>query len=303
MRLVTFRSGGGARLGVVRRDGAHVVEVGDPAGMLALIDAGDRGLDAVREAVARGRGREHALEKVELLPPLPQPRGNVIAIGRNYEKHAAETAGLEGRQPSPPTIFTKAITSLVDPFGDIAIDPAISDRIDWEVELGIVVGKTGANIKRAAAMQHVFGYVALNDVTARDIQADWGGQYFKGKSLDRTCPTGPWIVTADEVPDPQTLGLRTLVNGTVRQNNSTAKMIWDVSELIAFFSTFYTLKPGVVIETGTPGGTAWAGDPELGGRPYEREDVQRGGYLQPGDVVTVEIDGIGSLSNPVVAAP
>jgi len=288
MRLVTFRSGGGARLGVVGRDGAHVVEVGDPADMLALIDAGDRGLEAVREAMSRGSGREHALEKVELLPPLPLPRGNVIAIGRNYEKHAAETAGLEGRQPSPPTIFTKAITSLVDPFGDIAIDPAISDRIDWEVELGIVVGKTGANIKRAAAMQHVFGYVALNDVTARDIQADWGGQYFKGKSLDRTCPTGPWIVTADEVPDPQALRLQLRVNGETKQDSNTSDMIYPVDAIIEWVSKGMTLLAGSIIASGTPDGVGFARTPPE--------------FLHPGDVMETEVESIGVLKNRIVAA-
>src|SRR5256885_616507 len=129
MRLVTFRHGGRTRLGVVHSDGSHIVELSEPGDMLALIDAGERGLDKAREAAAKGGGHEHAIDDVELLPPLPQPRGNVIAIGRNYEKHAAETA-QEGREPSPPTIFTKAITSLVEPFGDIAIDPAVSDKID-----------------------------------------------------------------------------------------------------------------------------------------------------------------------------
>src|SRR5229473_3396129 len=190
--------------------------------MLALIDAGARGRDKVREVAARGGGPEHGVDEVELLPPLPQPRGNVIAIGRNYEKHAAETARIEGREPSPPTVFTKAITSLVEPFGDIAIDPAVSDKIDWEVELGVIVGKAGANISRSAARQHVFGYTALNDVTARDIQSGWGGQYFKGKSLDRSCPTGPWIVTKDEAPDPRSLGLRLTVNGVVKQEGNTS---------------------------------------------------------------------------------
>jgi 2-keto-4-pentenoate hydratase/2-oxohepta-3-ene-1,7-dioic acid hydratase in catechol pathway len=130
MRLVTFRAGGGARLGVLRDDD-EVVEVTDPTSMLALIDAGGAGLERVRAAAASSRAKAHRLDDLELLPPIPEPRGNVIAIGRNYEKHAAETARLEGREPSPPTIFTKAITSLTEPFGDIAIDPAVSDKIDW----------------------------------------------------------------------------------------------------------------------------------------------------------------------------
>jgi 2-keto-4-pentenoate hydratase/2-oxohepta-3-ene-1,7-dioic acid hydratase in catechol pathway len=153
----------------------------------------------------------------------------------------------------------------------------------------------------------VFGYTVANDVTARDRQAvphPEGGFEYRlgpGKNFDTCAPIGPWIVTRDEIDDPQQLGLRTYVNGDLRQSNSTAKMIWDVATLVSFFSDFYTLQPGVLIETGTPGGTAWATDPEIGGKPYERGDVKRAGYLQPGDVVTVEIDGIGSLTNRIVS--
>ena len=288
MRLVTFRSGGRTRLGVLRSDGSHIAEVSEPGDMLALIDAGARGLDKVREAAARGGGPEHGVDEVELLPPLPQPRGNVIAIGRNYEKHAAETARIEGREPSPPTVFTKAITSLVEPFGDIAIDPAVSDKIDWEVELGVIVGKAGANISRSAARQHVFGYTALNDVTARDIQSGWGGQYFKGKSLDRSCPTGPWIVTADEVPDPQALSLKLRVNGVTKQDGHTRDMIYAVDAIIEWVSKGMTLLPGSIIATGTPDGVGFARTPPE--------------FLRPGDVMETEVEGVGVLKNRIVAA-
>ena len=288
MRLVTFRTGGSSRLGVLGRDGAHVIEVGNPLDMLALIDAGDRGLDSVRETAAQDSSRQHALDHVELLPPLPQPRGNIIAIGRNYEKHAAETARAENREPSPPTIFTKAITSLVEPFGDIAIDPSISDRIDWEVELAIVVGRAGANINRAEARQHVFGYMVLNDVTARDIQSGWGGQYFKGKSLDRTCPTGPWIVTPDEVPDPQSLRLQLRVNGETKQDGSTHDMIYGVDAILEWASKGMTLLAGSIIASGTPDGVGFARTPPE--------------FLRPGDVMESEVEHIGVLKNRMVAA-
>jgi 2-keto-4-pentenoate hydratase/2-oxohepta-3-ene-1,7-dioic acid hydratase in catechol pathway len=288
MRLVTFRTGGRTRLGVLRSDGSHIAEVSEPGDMLALIDAGARGLDNVREAAAKGSGPEHRVDEVELLPPLPQPRGNVIAIGRNYEKHAAETAGIDGREPSAPTVFTKAITSLVEPFGDIAINPAVSDKIDWEVELAVIVGKAGANISRAAARQHVFGYTALNDVSARDIQSGWGGQYFKGKSLDRTCPTGPWIVTADEVPDPQALRLQLRVNGVTKQDANTRDMIYAVDAIIEWVSKGMTLLPGSIIATGTPDGVGFARTPPE--------------FLHPGDVMETEVEGVGTLKNRIVAA-
>ena len=288
MRLVTFRSSGRTRLGVLQSDGAHIAELSEPGDMLALIDAGERGLERVREAAGKGGGHAHAIDEVELLPPLPQPRGNVIAIGRNYEKHAAETARIEGREPSPPTIFTKAITSLVEPFGDIAIDPAVSDKIDWEVELAVIVGKAGANINRSAARQHVFGYTALNDVTARDIQSGWGGQYFKGKSLDRSCPTGPWIVTADEVPDPQALSLQLRVNGVTKQDGHTRDMIYAVDAIIEWVSKGMTLLPGSIIATGTPDGVGFARTPPE--------------FLRPGDVMETEVEGVGLMRNRIVAA-
>jgi 2-keto-4-pentenoate hydratase/2-oxohepta-3-ene-1,7-dioic acid hydratase in catechol pathway len=212
----------------------------------------------------------------------------VIAIGRNYQKHAEETAVVEGREPSPPTIFTKAITSLTEPFAEIAIDPRISDKIDWEVELAIVIGKRGANIKSADGRSHVFGYTVLNDVTARDIQSGWGGQYFKGKSLDRSCPTGPWIVTPDEVENPQALDLVLRVNGTVKQDGNTRDMIYPVEAIIEWVSKGMTLLPGTLIASGTPDGVGFARTPPE--------------YLQPGDVMESEVEGIGLLRNRIISA-
>lgn len=287
MRLVTFQAGGGARLGIVR-NGDEVVEVDDPKDMLSLIDQGDEGLRKVEAALASPRSKAHRLDAVQLLAPLREPRGNVIAMGRNYQKHAAETAKIEGREPSPPTIFTKAITSLTEPFADIAIDPSISDKIDWEVELALVIGKSGANVDRSQARGHVFGYTVLNDVTARDIQSGWGGQYFKGKSLDRSCPTGPWIVTADELTNPQSLDLRLRVNGALKQDGNTRDMIYGVDAIIEWVSKGMTLLPGSIIATGTPDGVGFARTPPE--------------YLQPGEVMETEVEGIGVLRNRIVAA-
>jgi 2-keto-4-pentenoate hydratase/2-oxohepta-3-ene-1,7-dioic acid hydratase in catechol pathway len=287
MKLVTFRSDGGVRLGVLR-NGDEVVEVQEPVSMLALIDAGADGLARVASALSSPRARAHKLDGLALLAPLADPRGNVIAIGRNYEKHAAETARLEGREPSPPTVFTKAITSLTEPYADIAIDPATSDKIDWEVELGIVVGKSGANIKRSDARGHVFGYTVFNDVTARDIQSGWGGQYFKGKSLDHSSPSGPWIVTADEIPDPQALNLRLLINGVTKQDGTTADMIYSVDAILEWVSKGMTLPAGAIIASGTPDGVGFARTPAE--------------YLEPGDVMETEVEGIGKLHNRIVAA-
>jgi 2-keto-4-pentenoate hydratase/2-oxohepta-3-ene-1,7-dioic acid hydratase in catechol pathway len=256
--------------------------------MRALIDAGDEGLARVRAALSSSHSKSHRLADLELLAPLDDPRGNVIAIGRNYQKHAEETAFMDGREPAPPTIFTKAITSLTEPFAEIAIDPSISDKIDWEVELAVVIGKPGANIKRARALDHVFGYTVLNDVTARDIQSGWGGQYFKGKSLDRSCPTGPWVVTRDEVEDPQALKLFLRVNGTVKQEGDTRDMIYPVDAIIEWVSKGMTLLPGTLIATGTPDGVGFARTPPE--------------FLKPGDVMETEVRGIGLLRNRFVAS-
>lgn len=287
MRLITFRADGRDRVGVLRPDDqSRVVELDEPAGMLGLIDSGAAGLTRAAEALDASGAAEHALADVELRAPLPEPRGNVIAIGRNYEKHAAETARLEGREPSPPTIFTKAITSLTEPNADISVDPAISSDIDWEVELAIVIGRSGANISRADARRHVFGYTVLNDVTARDIQRDWGGQFFKGKSLDRSCPTGPCIVTADEISDPQNLRLWLRVNGEVKQESSTRDMIYAVDALIEWASKGMTLPAGCIIATGTPDGVGFARTPPE--------------FLRPGDQMETEVEGIGVLRNRIV---
>jgi len=285
-----FRADGGQRmLGVLRPGGEDaVVELSGFADMRSLIDAGDDGLAHVRSALSSSRSKSRRIADLELLAPLDQPRGNVIAIGRNYQKHAAETAHIDGTEPSPPTVFTKAITSLTEPFADIVIDPSVSDKIDWEVELAILIGKGGANIKRERARDHVFGYTVLNDVTARDIQSTWGGQYFKGKSLDRSCPTGPWVVTKDEIEDPQALNLLLRVNGTVKQEGNTGDMIYPVDAIIEWVSRGMTLLPGTIIASGTPDGVGFARTPPE--------------FLQPGDVMESEVQGIGSLRNRIVAA-
>lgn len=287
MRLVTFRTDGGARLGVMR-NGDEIVEVDDPKDMLSLIDAGDEGLRKVAAALTSPRSKAHRLDSVQLLPPLPEPRGNVIAIGRNYQKHAEESARKEGYEPQPPTIFTKAITSLTEPFADIAIDPAISTAIDWEAELALVIGRRGANIKRDHARDHIFGYTVLNDVTARDIQNGWGGQYFKGKSLDRSCPTGPWIVTPDEIPNPQSLYVRLMLNGKVEQDGNTRDMIYPIEAILEWTSKGMTLLPGAMIATGTPDGVGFWRTPSVS--------------MKPGDVMETEVEHIGKLRNRIVAA-
>jgi 2-keto-4-pentenoate hydratase/2-oxohepta-3-ene-1,7-dioic acid hydratase in catechol pathway len=302
VKLLMFRDGSGRRLGVVRHgvpeEVLDVAELAKLSGsgasfpdILAVVDSGEEGLERLRQlasspSAANGSAVRN-LAELTLLPPLDPPRGNVLAIGRNYQKHAEEGARALNTEVGPPTIFTKAVTTISGPYADIPIDSSVSDSIDWEVELGVVVGRRGRNIKRQNALEHVFGYTVLNDVTARDIQNGWGGQWFKGKSLDGYCPTGPWVVTADEVPDPRSLQLHLRVNGELKQDANTRDMIYPVDAIIEWLSVGMTLLPGMLIATGTPEGVGFARTPPE--------------FLHPGDVLETEVEGIGSLRNRVVA--
>jgi 2-keto-4-pentenoate hydratase/2-oxohepta-3-ene-1,7-dioic acid hydratase in catechol pathway len=282
-----FKANEGRRLGALQPGGEDVVvELPEFADLVSLIDAGEAGLAQARSTLSSARATSRRLADLEVLAPLDPPRGNVIAIGRNYQKHAEETAHVLDSEPSPPTIFTKAITSLTEPFADIVIDPSVSDKIDWEVELGVVMGRGGANIKRERALDHVFGFTVINDVTARDIQSDWGGQWFKGKSLDRTSPIGPWVVTRDEIEDPQALSLWLRVNGAVKQEGNTGDMIHPVDAIIEWASRGMTLLSGALIATGTPDGVGFARTPPE--------------FLKPGDVMETEVQGIGRMRNRIV---
>src|SRR5487761_192795 len=303
MRLLMFEHGSGRRLGVLA-DGSSdsVIDLTElaaatgsnppPADLMTLIEAGDAGMTSVKHLLAKlkpsaGAPIARKLVGVKLLPPLDPPKGNVIAIGRNYAKHAAETAA-KGQKPQPPTVFSKAITSITGPNDDIPIDPGVSEEIDWEVELGVLIGKAGVNITREDALEHVFGYTVINDVTARDIQSDWGGQFFKGKSLDASCPSGPWVVTPDEVEDPQALNVRLTVNGILKQDGTTSEMIHPVDSIISWVSIGMTLLPGMMIATGTPDGVGFARKPPE--------------FIHVGDLVEAEVEGIGTLRNRFVVA-
>ncbi len=289
MKLLTFRRDGHTRVGVLRPGSvAEVVELAEPVDMLSLIDAGEDGIVEARNAAATATTRTHRWEDIEVIAPLPTPRGNVIAIGRNYKAHAEESARAAGKPVDPPTVFTKAMTTIAGPFDDVVIDSAVTTQVDWEVEPGVVIGRRGRNIPRADAPAYVFGYVVLNDVSARDIQFGWGGQYFKGKSLDGYCPTGPWIVTRDELTDPQSLRLLLRVNGVVKQDGNTSDMIYPVDALIEWVSKGMTLLPGSLMATGTPDGVGFARTPPE--------------FLKPGDVMETEVEGIGTLRNRIVAA-
>ena len=243
-----------------------------------------------------------------LAPLLPS---TILCAGSNYHAHNREKAGapLSGKEPE---FFVKTADCVIGPGDAIIHDPVLTQKLDCETELAIVIGKAGRHIPVASALSHVFGYCIVNDVTARDRQVRRkpdGSTWYelgRGKVFDTSAPLGPCITTADEVGDPQTLQIRTRINGELRQSGNTADMIWSCAELIHFFSVNMTLKPGMVIITGTPAGTAWSSDPELGGHWLPPEDgealIPARGYNQPGDQIECQIDRIGVLRNRVVAA-
>jgi 2-keto-4-pentenoate hydratase/2-oxohepta-3-ene-1,7-dioic acid hydratase in catechol pathway len=302
VKLVTFEYDGRRAVGAV--DGETVVDLLFPGDMVSFVAGGDQSLAWAERKLAHPGTDAHRLDDVRLRAPIVPPV--ILNSGQNYWDHRDEKPEVDQQEPE---FFLKTPLGVIGPDEPILYDTIVTRKLDYEVELAVVIGKPGRHIPVERALEHVFGYTVANDVTARDRQAvphpEGGWEYAlgPGKNFDTSAPLGPWIVTRDEIPDPQHLQLRTYVNDEIRQSNSTEKMIWTVAEIVAFFSHFYTLQPGVVLETGTPGGTAWATDPEIGGKPFERDDVVRKGYLEVGDVVRVEIEGIGSLSNPIVAAP
>ncbi len=269
--------------------GAAALQAGS---MQCLIEGGADALAALRKVVADAEAGGHAdalaPENAALKAPIPIPRKNVFCVGRNYAEHIAEGDRAQKQNvgvTEHPVFFTKPPTSIVPPNGDVLIFPTVSEAVDYEVELAVVIGTAGRNISKSDAMDHIFGYTILNDITARDIQRRHGGQYFKGKGFDGSCPLGPWIETADAIGDPHALSIGLSVNGEQRQNGNTADMIFDIPTLIASLSEGMTLEAGDIIATGTPSGVGYAMDPPK--------------FLRDGDTVVCKISGIGTLSNAV----
>jgi len=298
LQLVTFTDAKGPRPGAM----AGVSQVLDliaagglPAGvtdMQGIIASGAPALAAIRAALAHpAPAALLPLEQVTLMAPIPRPHRNLFCVGRNYMDHVAEgdrTRGItESELPKFPQFFTKAPDTVIAPGAAIPDHTAtgVTKWLDYEAELTLIIGKPGANISKEDALSHVFGWTIGNDVTGRDLQRRHG-QWFKGKSLDRSCPLGPWIVPADEL-DAADLAIQLWVNGEQRQSSCTSKMIFDVKEIIHQLSLGFTLLPGDVILTGTPEGVGYAMQPPQ--------------VLKDGDVVDIEIEGIGRLSNPVRA--
>jgi len=303
MRLVSYRASveaearvgalvGNLVLDLARFGAAKNIDL--PVAMLDFIDLGPSAVTAVSGMIADAEGvfplgSAVPLANVRLLAPIPRPRKNIFGIGLNYTEHVAESAkslDTSADLPRQPVIFSKPPTSVIGPGDPILHDASITQQLDWEVELAAVIGIRGKGVAREDALAHVFGYTVCIDMSARDCRR--AGQWIYSKGQDSYCPMGPVLVTADEIPDPQTLDLWLTVNGVEKQRSNTAYMLFKVDELVADISKGITLEPGDIIATGTPAGVGAGRDPQE--------------WLWPGDTIVACVEGIGTLRHPVVAA-
>lgn len=311
MRLVSFETKGLRKAGLALSDGRIVdlyetalrlVASGQLSGGIPSLEALKTvpGIVAAHAAVLpslrliesegeRGRGALIEAGDYILLAPVPRPSKNVFCVGRNYVDHVTEgynARGLEIRLPEYPQFFSKPPTTVTGPYSHIPFDPKTMVCLDYEVELGVIIGTPGKDIAREDALDHVFGYTVINDLTARDLQRKHD-QWFKGKGLDASCPMGPWIVHKDDIADPQDLAISLSVNGEVRQKARTSQMIFDLKRIISDLSQGMTLEAGDIIATGTPSGVGYA--------------MATPSFLLPGDIVRCEIEGVGSIENRIGA--
>ncbi|MEO7742791.1 MAG: fumarylacetoacetate hydrolase family protein [Usitatibacter sp.] len=256
--------------------------------MIELIRSGGPMLERLRTLAAEPPGTTYALADVKLHAPIPRPAKNVFCVGWNYLEHFEEGAKKlhdDRELPKHPVFFSKVPTTVIGPYDTIPFPGNVSTAMDWEVELGMVIGPGGKDIAEGDAMRHVFGYTAINDVSIRDVQRRHGNQWHKGKSFDGTCPMGPCIVTADELKNPGNVRVTCRVNGETKQDSNTRFLYFKLPRLIAELSAGMTLEPGDIVSTGTPQGVGYARTPPE--------------FLKPGDLLETEVEGIGVLRNPV----
>jgi acylpyruvate hydrolase len=311
MRLVTFIQNDISKLGVVFED-QYIVDLNAAytafihqgkstdsispfvSDMRAFLEQGESALKIAKEVVAFAEENFKMKEEKDALPlwlipetemklvaPIPNP-SKVVAIGQNYRDHCAEQ-GV--KPPDRPIIFAKFPTSVIGPGEPITWSPDLTTQVDYEAELGVVIGKKARNISQEKAFDYVAGYLNGNDVSARDLQFG-DRQWVRGKSLDTFCPIGPYLVTKDEVPDPHNLFIRAVLNGNIMQDSNTSNLIFNIPYLVEFITKAFTLLPGDIILTGTPPGVGVFRDPKI--------------LLKPGDTITIEIERLGSLTNPIV---
>jgi len=294
MKLLQFQGGDGLALGVKTDNGvvdvaaaADALGLDAPSSLIEVIEVGPPAIDALQGVVdavaASDSAAEWTLDEMGMQygPAVADP-GKIICVGLNYRRHAAETGMAV---PETPVLFSKFLNTIAS-YGDSVSLPPIAKEYDYEVELGVVIGKPARNVNEDEALDYVLGYVTSNDVSVRDLQTRTS-QWLLGKTLDNFLPVGPYLVTADEVGDPQLLSIKTWVNGEIRQDSNTGDMIFTVAQIVSYISRYFTLEPGDLIVTGTPEGVAMG-----------REDKP---WLKPGDEVVVEVEKLGALKNVMVA--
>ncbi len=299
MKLLTYQTkNSGPRLGFIHDNKVtdmanfgETMQMALPSTMLELIDLGDIIIPEINSLIQRVDpadliGISFSMEEITILAPIPKPRKNIIGIGLNYTEHVAESArtlDTSNELPQKPVIFSKPPTTVTATNTNIILNPKLTQQLDWEVELAVVIGKKGKYVKKEDALDYVFGYTVINDISARDCRR--AGQWIVSKGQDTFAPLGPLLITKDEIPDPQNLNLLLKVNGIEKQNSNTRFMLFNIAELIEDLSTVFTLEPGDIIATGTPSGVG------AGRNPQE--------WLGDGDVVEATIESIGTLINTV----
>ncbi|VEF48719.1 fumarylacetoacetate (FAA) hydrolase YisK [Bacillus freudenreichii] len=297
MKLMSFKLEGTEKYGVVDSSGRKVwdvlalAEAADkefPPTILAGIESGEQFYESVKELVEWGgqNGKDellHPFENIKWMAPIPRPKKNIMCVGKNYRDHAIEM-GSEADIPEHIMVFTKSPTTVIGHEDSVDAHTDVTDELDYEGELALVIGKKGKNISKEQALEYIFGYTIINDVTARDLQKRHK-QFFIGKSLDTTCPMGPWIVHRSEIDNPNELSIQTTVNGEVRQESNTKHFIFPTEEIISTLSQGMTLEPGDIIATGTPAGV---------GKGFKPPRM-----LKSGDEIEITIEGIGKLHNTV----
>lgn len=286
MKLLTFSVGGKARPGVLMGDkvidlAAAKLPVGPHGDLLEIARGGEAALRRVRAAMRNKRAKSYPLARVRVLAPIRQP-SKIVAVGLNYIDHCKET-----NLPVPvlPVFFSKFPSSVCGPYDELSWPASAAAQVDYEVELGVVIGRRARDVAEKDALDHVLGYTVLNDVSARDLQFLGAKQWDRSKSLDTFCPWGPYIVTRDEIPDPHALQVRTVLNGKEMQNSNTKNLIFSVPKVISFLSQGATLLPGDLIPTGTPAGVGFRRTPPV--------------FLQDGDECVCEVEKIGAIRNRI----
>ena len=287
MKLVTYRENGAEKVGALTKDGTAILPLPVPD-MNTLIETMTLSQLSSAVTAAEDSGASVALADVELLAPIPRPRQDVLCLGMNYKAHASEAAKYDAdaftKEKPAAVYFSKRVSEAVAPGGVIQSHQDLVERLDYEVELAVILGKTAKHVKAAEAGDYIFGYTVLNDVSARDVQTGHKQWYF-GKSLDGFTPMGPCIVTADEIAFPPALGISSTVNGEPRQGSNTSLFLNSIQDVLEELTAGMTLLPGTIIATGTPAGVGMGFDPPK--------------FLKPGDTVSCTIEGIGTLTNPV----